>query len=157
MSRRLLLESLIMTPFRGKKEFRKVFDRLFRALASDPEIGPKLAATKTPQRFVFSDTGLVLNVTHADRRTAKKGRHLLWVWGDEKRSWEPVVSMTMTSDVANRYFQGKENIPLAIARKTIVVETGDLAKVLDLLPIVAPFHRKWVAVLKSEGLTHLLA
>ena len=27
-----------MTPFRGKEEFRKVFDRLFLALASDPEI-----------------------------------------------------------------------------------------------------------------------
>ena len=146
-----------MTPFRGKEEFRKVFDRLFLALASDREIGPKLAATKTPQRFVFLDARLVLNITHADRKTAKKGRHLMWVWGDAKRTWEPVVSMTMTSDVANRYFQGKENIPLAIARKIIVVETGDLAKVLDLLPIVAPFHRKWVAILRAEGLAHLLA
>lgn len=146
-----------MSPFRGKEEFRKVFDRLFRALASDPEIGPKLAATKTPQRFVFSDAPLVLNVTHADRKTADKGRHLVWVWGDAKCTWAPVVSLTMTSDVANRYFQGKENIPLAIARKIIVVETGDLARVLDLLPIVAPFHRKWVAILKAEGLTHLLA
>lgn len=146
-----------MTPFRGKQEFRKVFDRLFLALASDPEIGPRLAATRTPQRFVFSDVHLVLNVTHADRKTAKKGRHLAWAWGDAKRAWEPVVSMTMASDVANRYFQGKENIPLAIARKIIVIETGDLARVLDLLPIVAPFHRKWVAILKAEGHTHLLA
>jgi hypothetical protein len=146
-----------MRPFRGKDEFRKVFDRLFLALASDPEIGPKLGATKTPQRFVFSDSGLVLNVTYADAKTAKKGRHLTWVWGDAKRTWEPVVSMTMASDVANRYFQGRENIPFAIARGTIVLETGDLARVLDLLPIVAPFHRKWVAILKAEGLTHLLA
>jgi len=145
-----------MRPFRGKEEFRKVFDRLFLALATDLEIGPKLGATRTPQRFVFSDAGLVLNVTHADKKTAKKGRHLAWVWGDAKRTWEPVVSMTMTTDVANRYFQGKENIPLAVARKIIVIETGDLARVLDLLPIVAPFHRKWVAILKAEGLTHLL-
>jgi hypothetical protein len=146
-----------MTPFRGKAEFREVFDRLFLALASDPEIGPKLAATKIPQRFVFTDAGLVLNVTHGDRKVAKKGRYLVWVWGDAKCTWEPVVSMTMTSGVANRYFQGKENIPLAIARKIIAVETGDLAKVLDLPPIVAPFHRKWVAILKAEGRTHLLA
>jgi len=146
-----------MRPFRGKDEFQKTFDRLFTALATDPEIGPKLAATKTPQRFVFEGSGLVLNVTHADAKTAKKGRHLMWVWGDRKRTWEPVVSMTMAPDVANRYFQGKENIPLAIARKIIVLETGDLARVLDLLPIVAPFHRKWVAILKAEGPAHLLA
>jgi hypothetical protein len=146
-----------MRPFRGKEEFRKVFDRLFLALASDPEIGPKLAATKTPQRFVFEGSGLVLNVKHADAKAAKKGRHLVWVWGDAKRTWKPVVSMTMAPDVANRYFQGKENIPLAIARKIIILETGDLARVLDLLPIVAPFHRNWVAILKAEGLSHLLA
>ncbi len=146
-----------MRPFRGKEEFRRVFDRLFSALGSDPAIGPRLAATKTPQRFVFEGVGLVLNVTHADAKSRKKGQNLVWVWGDAKRTWEPVVSMTMAPEVANRYFQGKENIPLAIARGSIVIETGDLGRVLDLLPIVAPFHRKWVAILKAEGLEHLLA
>jgi hypothetical protein len=146
-----------MRPFRGKDEFQKVFDRLFTALGSDPSIGPALAATKTPQRFVFEGTGLVLNVTHAEAKSARKGRHLAWVWGDAKRTWEPIVSMTMAPDVANRYFQGRENIPLAIAKGRIVVETGDLARVLDLLPVVAPFHKKWVAILKAEGLEHLLA
>ena len=146
-----------MRPFRGKDEIRSVFDRLFTALGSDSSIGPRLAATRTPQRIVFEGTGLVLNVTYAGAKLGKKGQHLVWVWGDEKRTWEPIVSMTMTPDVANRYFQGRENIPLAIARKIIVLETGDLARVLDLLPIVAPFHKKWVAILKAEGLEHLLA
>ena len=146
-----------MRPFRGKDEFRRAFDRLFEALGSDPSIGPSLAAKRTPQRFVFEGTGLVLNVTYADAKLSRKGRHLVWVWGDAKRTWEPIVSMTMTPAVANRYFQGKENIPLAIARKRIVLETGDLARVLDLLPVVAPFHRKWIAILKAEGLEHLLA
>jgi hypothetical protein len=145
-----------MSLFRGKKEFQQVFDRLFDALSTDPEIGPRLRARKTPQRFVFSDMDLVLNVRDADEKRAKKGQHLLWVWGDARRSWEPVVSMTMTADVANRYFQGKENIPLSIARMVILLETGDLAKVLDLLPIVAPFHRKWIALLEAEGRSHLV-
>ena len=145
-----------MSLFRGKKEFREVFDRLFDALSTDPEIGPKLRAKKTPQRFVFSDMDLVLNVRDADDRRAKKGQNLTWVWGDSDRDWEPDVSMTMTADVANRYFQGKENIPLSIARGIIRLETGHLIKVLELLPIVAPFHRKWAALLKAEGRTHLL-
>ena len=145
-----------MSLFRGKKEFQEVFDRLFDALSTDPEIGPRLREKKTPQRFVFSDMGLVLNVRFADERSAKKGRNLAWVWGDAKRGADPVVSMTMTSEVANRYFQGRENIPLALARGTIVLETGELGRVLDLLPIVAPFHRKWVALLKAEGRSHLV-
>ncbi len=145
-----------MSLFRGKKEFRDVFDRLFDALSTDPEIGPKLRAKKTPQRFVFSDMDLVLNVRGADDKRAKKGQNLFWVWGDADRNWEPDVSMTMSADVANRYFQGRENIPLSIARKIILLETGDLGKVLDLLPIVAPFHRKWAALLKAEGRSHLV-
>jgi hypothetical protein len=145
-----------MSLFRGKKEFQEVFDRLFEALSTDREIGPKLRARRTPQRFVFPDVGLVLNVKFADEKRAKKGQNLVWVWGDARRDWEPAVSMTMTSEVANRYFQGKENIPLSIARKVILLETGDLAKVLDLLPIVAPFHKKWVALLEAEGRSHLV-
>jgi len=144
-------------PFKDRKEIKKVFDLLFSTLSRDPEIGPKLAASRTPQRFVFSDAGLILNVKYADSALAKKGDNLVWVWGDEKRTWEPVVTMTMTAAVANRYFQGRENIPLALARKIIVLESGEMSKVLDLLPIVAPFHKKWVAKLKADGLTHLLA
>jgi len=143
--------------FRDKNEFRRVFDRLFACLSEDPEVGPKLRATKTPQRFVFTDMSLVLNVRDADAKTARKGRNLVWIWGDKGWTWEPTVSMTMTADVANRYFQGKENIPLALARGIILIETGDMAKVLDLLPIVAPFHRKWVAALRAGGHLHLLA
>ncbi len=146
-----------MRPFRDEDEFRRVFDRLFDALGRDPSIGPRLAATKTPQRFVFAGTDLVLNVTYCEGKAVRNRQHLAWVWGDAKRSWEPAVSMTMAPAVANRYFQGKENIPLAIARKIIVIETGDLGRVLDLLPVVAPFHRKWIAILESEGLGHLLA
>jgi hypothetical protein len=145
-----------MSLFRGKKEFREVFDRLFDALSTDPEIGPELRARKTPQRFVFSDMDLVLNVRDADDKRAKKGQNLKWVWGDASRDWEPDVSMTMSADVANRYFQGKENVPLSIARGIIHLETGHLIKVLELLPIVAPFHRKWAALLKAEGRAHLV-
>jgi hypothetical protein len=146
-----------MSVFTSKDELKRVFDHLFTELSRDSEIGPRLRAQKTPQRFVFSDMGLVLNVRDAGEKSFKKGDHLEWVWGDKGRTWEPVVSITMTSDVANRYFQGKENVPLAIARGGIVLETGDLAKVLDLLPIMKPFHKKWILVLKTRGLLHLLA
>jgi hypothetical protein len=145
-----------MSLFRSKKEFRDVFDRLFDALSTDPEIGPRLRARRTPQRFVFNDMDLVLNVRDADDKRARKGQNLFWVWGDADRDWEPDVSMTMAADVANRYFQGKENVPLSIARGIIHLETGHLIKVLELLPIVAPFHRKWPALLKAEGRSHLV-
>lgn len=145
-----------MSRFTSKNEFRKTFDLLFDSLSRDPEVGPRLRATKTPQRFVFTDVGLVLNVRDSDSRRAAKGHGLTWVWGDEKRTWQPAVTLELTSEVANRYFQGKENVPLALARKRIVLTDSDVKKVLDLLPIVLPFHTKWIETLKAKGLAHLV-
>jgi hypothetical protein len=145
-----------MAPFTSPAEFRRVFDELFTLLSKDRDAGPRLRARKCPQRFVFPDVGLVLNVRDADEKRAKKGDHLLWVWGDEKRTWEPRVTLEMTSEVANRYFQGKENVALAAALGRIDVVDGDLRDVLDLLPIVLPFHPKWIRHLHSTGQLHLV-
>jgi hypothetical protein len=47
------------------------------------------------------------------------------------------VQMKMTSEVANRYFQGKENIAIAIARRRIKTG-GDVRAALALIPITKP-------------------
>lgn len=146
-----------MAPFTSPEEFRRVFDELFSLLSRDRETGPRLREQRVPQRFVFTDVGLVLNVRDADEKRARKGEHLVWKWGAGKASWEPKVTLEMSADVANRYFQGKENIPLAVARGRIRLLDGDLRDVLDLLPIVLPFHTKWVRHLKASGQLHLLA
>ena len=141
--------------FKGQDEFKKVFDHLFESLSGDPEVGPRLRATHSLQRYIFTDIALTLNVRDADARRAAKGHTLTWTWG-EKCSWKPEVILEMSSDVANRFFQGRENVPLAFARKIIVLRSGSMAQVLDILPIVKPFYPKWTARLKAEGWTHLL-
>lgn len=145
-----------MSRFASKDEFRKTFDLLFETLSKDPVVGPKLRATRTPQRFVFTDVGLVLDVRDSDDKRAAKGHGLTWIWGGVKVTWEPAVTLELTSEVANRYFQGKENVPLALAKSRIVLTHGDVRKVLDLLPIVLPFHKKWIETLKAKGLSHLV-
>jgi len=145
-----------MSRFKDVAELRRVFDRLFDLLSTDRDTGPALRAKDTPQRFVFTDFATTLDVWPADVRRARTGHSLDWTWDARKPPREPAVALEMTSEVANRYFQGKENVPLALVRKRIVVAAGDAQKALDLLPIVLPFHPKWVARMKSDGLTHLL-
>ena len=82
-------------------------------MSTDPEMGPQLRDADTPQRFEFPDMDAVVNITSSDG--ADPGENLHWEWSDDV-DWEPVVKMTMDSDVANRYFQGKENVAMAIAR-----------------------------------------
>src|SRR4051795_11210101 len=103
-------------PFESRKEFKEVMDRTFEIMSTDPEMGPKLREAETPQRFEFPDLDLVVNITYADE--VEDGKHLRWVWSDDP-GWEPDVEMTMDSEVANRYFQGKENIAVALARRRI--------------------------------------
>ena len=134
-------------------EFRIVIDRAFSIMSLDPDMGPKLRDADTPQRFDFPDVDLVVNIGSADRDAAD-GHCLVWEWSDDV-PWEPVVEMTMNSDVANRYFQGKENVSLAIARRRIKTK-GNIKKALALLPITKPVFPQYRAMLERE-FPHLLA
>ncbi len=63
--------------------------------------------------------------------------------------------MTMDSDVANRYFQGKENVAMAIARRRIKT-SGDVKKALKLIPITKPIYDRY-RELVEERYPHLVA
>ena len=134
------------------KEFREVIDRVFAMMSTDPQMGPKLRDAETPQRFEFPDVDLVVNVTAADE--VVDGQNLVWEWRDDV-GWEPEVKMTMDSDVANRYFQGKENVAMAIARRRIKT-SGNVKKALAQIPITKPVYEQYREMLESEY-PHLVA
>jgi hypothetical protein len=137
---------------KNAKEFRAVMDRVFEMMSTDPEMGPKLREADTPQRFEFPDLDLVVNITAA--ADDSDGNNLTWVWSDDV-DWEPDVKMEMDSDVANRYFQGKENVAMAIARRRIKT-SGNVKKALALIPITKPVYAKYRAMLEEEY-PHLVA
>lgn len=132
--------------FESSREFRAVIDRAFELMSTDPEMGPKLRDAETPQRFEFPDVDLVVNVTYAPE--VVDGQHLRWEWTDDVE-WEPDVVMKMESDVANRYFQGRENVALAIARRRVKT-SGDTKKALALVPITKAVFPKYRAMLEEE-------
>jgi hypothetical protein len=131
--------------FRSSKEFREVMDRIFGMMDSDPEMGPKLRDADVPQRFEFSDVDLVVNIRAAG---AGEDGNLHWEWTDDV-DWEPKVRMTMSSETANRYFQGKENVPIAIARRRIKAG-GDVKAALSLIPITKPIYARYGALVDAE-------
>jgi len=131
---------------KNAKEFREVMDRVFEMMSTDPDMGPKLRDAETPQRFEFPDLDLVVNITSADDNS--DGNNLVWEWSDEV-DWEPEVKMTMYSDVANKYFQGKENVAMAIARRRIKT-SGNVKKALALIPITKPVYAMYREYLEAE-------
>jgi putative sterol carrier protein len=137
--------------FRSSAEFREVIDKVFTIMSTDAEMGPKLCEARTPQRFEFPDLDLAVNITYAD--SVENGQNLRWEWTDDV-AWEPEVEMTMDSDIANRYFQGKENIAMAIARRRIKT-SGNVKKALALVPITKPVFERYREMLEAEH-PHLL-
>ena len=132
--------------FKSADEFRTVMDRVFDIMSTDPDMGPKLRDARTPQRFEFPDLDLVCNITYADDDAGEQ--NLRWEWSDSV-DWDPEVEMKMDSDVANRYFQGKENVAMAIARRRIKT-SGNVKKALNLVPITKPVYARYRAMLEDE-------
>ena len=57
--------------------------------------------------------------------------------------------MKMSSETANRYFQGRENVALAIARGRIKTG-GDIKAALQLIPITKPVFERYRAMVAEE-------
>ena len=131
--------------FSSSKEFRTVMDRIFTMMSEDPEMGPKLRDADVPQRFEFDDLDMVVNI-----RAAEGGEDgcLHWEWSDEV-DWKPKVKMKMSSEIANKYFQGKENIAMAIARRRIKTG-GDVKAALALIPITKPVYQRYRELVEAE-------
>jgi hypothetical protein len=137
--------------FQSPKEFRTVMDRVFAMMSDDPEMGPKLRDADVPMRYEFTDVDLVANIRAA--REDEDG-NLHWEWTDDV-DWDPKVQMTMSSETANRYFQGKENVAVAIARRRIK-SGGDVKAALALIPITKPIYARYRALVEEEY-PHLVA
>ena len=137
--------------FRDADELRSVLGELFDLLSRDPAIGPALRAARTPQRFVFTDLDVILDVAAAP----EEGPEALVIhWGGDP-GWEPEVTMRMASSVANGFFQGAVN-PIVANATGKIKTTGDFRKALQLAPLVRPSFPTYRALLARRGLLHLL-
>jgi hypothetical protein len=133
-----------MAEFKSSAELKEVMDRTFTLMSEDPEMGPKLREADTPQRFEFTDFDLVVNV----RAGAEGEPNLAWEWSDDI-SWEPKVKMAMSSETANKYFQGKENVAIAIARRRIKAG-GDVKAALAIIPITKPLFERYREMVAAD-------
>jgi hypothetical protein len=131
--------------FESPEEVREVMDQVFAMMDEDPEMGPKLRDADVPQRFEFTDVDLVVNIRAAGD---DEDGNLHWEWSDDV-DWDPKVKMAMSSETANRYFQGKENVAVAIARRRIK-SGGDVKAALSLIPITKPIYARYRELVERE-------
>lgn len=121
-----------------------MMDRTFALMSDDPEMGPRLREVDTPQQFKFPDLEMVVNIRAGNANEP----NLAWEWS-EQVTWEPKVKMEMSSETANRYFQGKENVAIAIARRRIKAG-GDVKAALAIIPITKPLFARYRDMIAAD-------
>jgi hypothetical protein len=118
---------------------------VFQAGFDDPQIRAKLEASDLVLRMELSDPDARLTVDLRSGRIDVGPSDL-----------EPNMTLTLSSDTANRFWQGKVGVPLALARGQIKID-GALPKLLALLPSAKTLNARYIARLEADGRSDLLA
>lgn len=131
-------------PFETADEVNTYIGGIFEAAFDNPEVGPKLA-----------DTGIVLRVTATDPDTSFVVDLATQTVSFGPEAPNPNAALTMSADVHNQYWQGKVNLPFAIATKKVKLE-GNVALMLKLAPLSKSLTAAYVERLTQDGRTDLL-
>lgn len=131
--------------FKDAAEVREYIGGVFVEAFADPEIGPRLASTGIVLGFDFTDPDTMLVIDTTSQTV-----------GDGSGQPEPTAVMAMTADLGSAYWQGKVNLPLAMARGKIKV-TGNVASLLKLAPLGKKLFPVYIDRITASGRQDLLA
>lgn len=132
--------------FTDAAEVRKYIGGIFETAFDDAEIGPKLVDSGLVFAFDFSSPESIIVVDAVNKK----------VYSGFEGSPTPDATMVMPADTGNAYWQGKVNLPLAMAKKKITVN-GNVASLLKLAPLGKKLFPVYVNNLKADGREDLIA
>src|ERR1700694_1575858 len=134
--------------FTNSAEVTKYIGGIFETAFEDPEIGPKLVDTGLVVAFDFTEPDAVVIIDMANKAV----REGLEGGGGGQ---PPTATMSMPADTGNAYWQGKVNLPLAMAKKKIKVD-GNVASLLKLAPLGKKLYGSYIQRLKEDGREDLI-
>ena len=131
-----------MSYFEDAGEVYQFIGKLFQDLAADDELGPKFRKADTIVQYRYRNPESQVTVKMID------GEESLVDFGETRM--EPEVVMTMEADTAHRFWLGKVNVTVALARGQMRAR-GPVAKILKLVPLVKPVFPRYRAMLEAAG------
>jgi hypothetical protein len=132
--------------FQNEQEVYDTIGKLFEGLRDDTELFPEFQKADTIVRYEFRepDSQITVKMLAGEPGQVDLGPSEL----------EPEVTMSMEADTAHRFWLGKVNITVALARGQIKAQ-GPVAKILKLVPLVQPVFPRYEAQLEEQGRTDL--
>jgi hypothetical protein len=137
-----------MPYFKDAEEVYANLGRLFEDILADDDLRA---------RFQGADTVFQYRMRRPDSQVTVKAL------GEEEPQVEfgitelrPEVVLAMDADTAHRFWLGKVNITVALARGQISAR-GPVAKILKLVPLVKPVQARYESQLEAAGRSDLTA
>lgn len=131
-----------MPYFRDADEVYQFIGRLFQDLTDDEELGPQFRKADTVVQYQYRNPESQITVK---MREGEEGRVDLG-----ETDLEPEVVMTMEADTAHRFWLGKVNVTVALARGQMKAK-GPVAKILKLVPLTKPVFSRYRQMLGEAG------
>ena len=136
-----------MPYFKDADEVYAYIGKLFEDLAADEELAPKFRKANTIVQYQYRNPESVITVK------VKEGEDGQVDLGDT--NMEPEVVMSMEADTAHRFWLGKVNVTVALARGQMKAK-GPVAKILKLVPLTKPIFPRYRKLLEEAGRQDLL-
>ena len=131
-----------MAYFKDAQEVYDTIGKLFADLAEDEELAPKFRKANTILRYDYRepDSTITLRLREGEPGDVDFG----------ETEMEPEVVMSMEADTAHRFWLGRVNVTVALARGQIKAQ-GPVAKILKLVPLTKPVFPRYKELLESQG------
>jgi putative sterol carrier protein len=131
-----------MATFETADDVYGIFGKFLTELTQEPDMRAK---------FVAADTSFLVNYTDPDSRilvdcTCDPPR----VTTDPPADANAEIKLGMTADDGHKFWLGKLNMTVALAKKQVKV-SGPMAKMMKLLPALKPGFAKYRTYLEQNG------
>ena len=139
-----------MTGFESKEQFQEIFNKFWEKATTNSEIMEKLAKSQVVVRFDIEDPSVQMTINFRD--PGPNGEIGTLTFDSDV---EPEIIVWSKSETTNKFWQGKLNTTVAMARGQVKLD-GSVAKALGLLSKIKPLYEVYPAILKEMGLDSMI-
>jgi len=133
--------------FKDADEVYAYIGKLFQDLADDEELAPQFQKANTVVQYRYRNPESTVTVRLVDGEDGRVDCG--------ETALEPEVVMSMDADTAHRFWLGKVNVTVALARGQMKAK-GPVAKILKLVPLTKPVFPRYRRMLEDAGRDDLL-
>ncbi len=131
-----------MPVFKNDQEVYDYIGKLFKDLADDEELGPRFRKADTIVQYKYTNPDSQITVKMKDGQDGQVD------FGPTEL--DPEIVMAMEADTAHKFWLGKVNVTMALARGQMKAK-GPVAKILKLVPLTKPIFPRYKAILEEKG------